>query len=137
MLMWFLSLRLHLLNHREDLNEIMQLSPMVANNGQESFNSRSLALDIWVWIAHQFRHPSTSTAYDCAMSSMQASLTFAPTLDVQHVKNFGPLEARRESARPPRSLRRLIIFSATSFPYCPFLDISHVMFCPFCFWLAT
>ncbi len=86
MLMWFLSLRLLLLNRREDLNEIMQLSPMVANNGQESFNSQFLALDIWVWIAHQFRHPSTSTAYDCAMSLMQASLTFSPTLDVQHAR---------------------------------------------------
>jgi len=79
-----LSTRLKLLLHEEDLHELMQLFPTVAEFGftgpyghlHTSFN--------WAFFARRFGHPSASAAYDHAMSSMQASLTFAPTLDKQH-----------------------------------------------------
>jgi hypothetical protein len=38
----------------------------------------------WASISHRYGHPSTRTAYNYAMAWMQASITFAPTLDAQH-----------------------------------------------------
>ena len=38
----------------------------------------------WAFLARGFRHPSTSTAYEGAMSLMQDALLFAPTLQLQH-----------------------------------------------------
>ena len=40
----------------------------------------------WATTARRFGHPSASIAYDHAMSWMQASLTFAPTIDKQHYR---------------------------------------------------
>jgi len=75
--------RLRLLNRRDDLNELMQLFPMTAKYHGAEF-LRLLHLHEWASVAHNFGHLSASTAYDCAMSSMQAFLTFIPTLDMQH-----------------------------------------------------
>jgi len=80
----FLSARLELLCYEEDLHELMQLFPTVPDY---SFANPHDELPIsyrWAILAHRWGHPSASTAYDRAMSSMQASLTFAPTLDKQH-----------------------------------------------------
>ena len=83
-LMTSLAKRLELLRHEEDLHELMELFPIVASYG--STNSyRGLPISFyWASIARTFGHPSASTAYDHAMSWMQVSLTFAPTLDKQH-----------------------------------------------------
>src|SRR6266851_4221783 len=75
--------RLPLLDRREDANELIQLLAIAAENtGRESY--RLLYLCRWAIVARLFGHSSVSTAYDRAMSSMQASLTLAPTLDMQH-----------------------------------------------------
>jgi len=83
-LTYWLSTRLVLLHHEEDLHELMQLLPTVADYSSANlYDQRSISFH-WPLIARYFGHPSASTAYDHAMSSMQASLTFAPTLHSQH-----------------------------------------------------
>ena len=77
-----LSTRLELLRHEEDLDELMQLF-----HTADDYSSSDLRDTIpfhWPSIARRFGHSSASTAYDRAMSLIQASLTFAPTLDNQH-----------------------------------------------------
>jgi len=80
----FLLTRLELLHHEEDLHELMQLYPAAADYSPGSSRDQRPISFRWASIARRFGHPSASTAYDRAMSSMQASLTFAPTLDNQH-----------------------------------------------------
>jgi hypothetical protein len=75
--------RLKLLKRREDLNELIQLLAIAAENEGMEFR-RLPILCLWASVARGFRHPSVSTAYDRAMSSMQACLTLAPTIDIQH-----------------------------------------------------
>ena len=76
-----LSTRLEFLHHEEDLHELMQLFPTVAHYT----SSEELPISFhWASIAHRFGHPSALTAYEHAMSWMQSSVRFAPTLDKQH-----------------------------------------------------
>ena len=79
-----LSTRLELLRHEEDLHVLMQLFSTAADSSPVDLHDRRPISSDWACIARRFRHPSAPTAYDRAMSSMQASLTFAPTLDSQH-----------------------------------------------------
>ena len=75
--------RLPLLKSKEDSNEIIQLFAVAAEN--EGIEFRRLPyLCQWAFMARFFGHSSISTAYDRAMSSLQACLTLAPTLDMQH-----------------------------------------------------
>ena len=79
-LVLFLSIRLDLRHHEEDLHELMQLFPTVAD-----YTSRDLPISFrCASIARRYGHPSASTAYEHAMSWIQSTLTFAPTLDKQH-----------------------------------------------------
>ena len=80
----FLSTRLTLLRHEEDLHELMRLFPSAADNGFANQHDQLPISFYWAEIARRFEHPSALTAYSHAMSWMQASLTFAPTLDNQH-----------------------------------------------------
>jgi len=81
-----LETRLELLRHEEDLRELMQLFPTAADYRLAGLHHQYPISCNWASIARRIGHPSTSTAYDHAMSSMQASLTFAPTLDGQHLR---------------------------------------------------
>ena len=85
--LWLTTLlltRFKLLHHGEDLDETMELFATVANHEHTGiFYVFSISCE-WASIAHDLDHPSASTAYDRAMSSMQASLTFSPTVDIQH-----------------------------------------------------
>jgi CHAT domain-containing protein len=84
MLISFLSDRLFLLHLRRDLNELMQLFAKAATL-EHSHPPLWFRLSVnWSSTARRFGHPSTPTAYERAMSSMQTSVTFAPTLDAQH-----------------------------------------------------
>ena len=80
----YLSVRFELLGGDEDLNESMELHAMALNHGHGSVPRQFRILSQWAGNARTWRHPSVSTAYDRAMSLMQASLTFAPTLETQH-----------------------------------------------------
>ena len=79
-----LSIRLDLQHREEDLHELMQLFPTVADYTFANPHDELPISFRWASIARRFGHPSASTAYDHGMSWMQASLTFAPTLDKQH-----------------------------------------------------
>ncbi len=83
LLISYLYARLPLLKLREDSNEILQLLTVAATNEGIEFD-RLRHLCRWALMARKFGHSSVSTAYDRAMSSMQACLTLAPTLDMQH-----------------------------------------------------
>jgi len=80
----WLSTRLKFLRHEEDLHELMQLFPTLADYRFDNLHDLRPISSNWASIARRFGHPSASTAYDRTMSSIQASLTFAPTLDGQH-----------------------------------------------------
>ena len=79
-----ISTRFDFLRLEDDFNEIMQLFPMVVNDERGSTPRRFQLSCKWARIARLAGHPSTSTAYDCAISLMQDCFTFAPTLDKQH-----------------------------------------------------
>ena len=87
-----LSIRLNLLHLRDDFNEIMQLYAMAVNDERGNAPDQFLLSCEWARIAHDFGHPCALAAYDSAISLMQDSLTFSPTLDVQHFR----LVARRD-----------------------------------------
>jgi len=76
--------RLSLFQGREDLDEYIQASEMVVKHQHVEPNTRFKVACLWAFVSHFFNHSSTSTAYNSAISSMQASLTFAPTLDKKH-----------------------------------------------------
>jgi hypothetical protein len=77
--------RLLLFKCREDVNEIIQMLRIAAENEGEGA-SRLRHLCRWAFVARFFGHSSVSTAYERAMSSMQACLTLSPTLDIQHTQ---------------------------------------------------
>jgi len=79
-----LSTRLCRLGRREDLDEVMQLFPVAAQSEQVSLPHQLSISYQWAELARFFGHPSTPIAYERAISFMQSSLTFAPTLDIQH-----------------------------------------------------
>jgi len=79
-----LSTRLELLRQEGDFHELMQLFPIAADNSPANSHDQRPISFHWASTARRFGHPSASTAYDRAMSSIQATLTFAPTLDRQH-----------------------------------------------------
>jgi hypothetical protein len=79
-----LSIRLHLSNCRQDLEELMHAYEMVAKIENSGFINKYSSSCQWASSARRFGHSSISVAYDCAMSSMVAFLTFSPTLDIQH-----------------------------------------------------
>jgi len=83
MLIASLYTHLVLLERREDSNEVIQLLPFAAENEGIEFR-RLLHLCRWAIVVRNVGHHSISTAYDHAMSLMQACLTLAPTLDIQH-----------------------------------------------------
>jgi tetratricopeptide (TPR) repeat protein len=79
-----LYIRLDLLLLRDDANEIIQLFPMAVNDERANVPDRfELSCD-WAHIAHGIGHPRALAGYDTAISLMQDSLTFSPTLDAQH-----------------------------------------------------
>ncbi|KAH9967545.1 CHAT domain-containing protein [Russula dissimulans] len=86
MLISLLYTRFNLPHHEEDLDKIMQLYALAVNNERVKTPERFEASCRWATLARQYGHPSTSTAYDRAVSSMQDTLTFAPTLDTQHFR---------------------------------------------------
>jgi len=80
----YLYVRFQLLDSKEDLNEMMELYPRALNYGHGRIPVQFQILFQWASTARTWRHPSVLTAYGHGMSLMQASLTFAPTLETQH-----------------------------------------------------
>jgi CHAT domain-containing protein len=83
-LIFALISRFQLLLLRDDVDEIMQLFATAANHAFTTAPGRLELSSQWAQYARIISHPSTLTAYKTAISLMQDSLLFAPTLETQH-----------------------------------------------------
>ncbi|KAH9014131.1 CHAT domain-containing protein, partial [Lactarius deliciosus] len=68
----------------EDVDEGVKLLSQCVTDGHASPPSQFQFACSWASFARGFRHSSTSTAYENAISLMQRALPFAPTLQLQH-----------------------------------------------------
>jgi CHAT domain-containing protein len=78
--------RFSLLKDRKDLDELMHRYSIAATYTYASTPDRFMLSCQWAMTARIYKHPSTSTAYENAISLMQDSLAFAPTLEIQHFR---------------------------------------------------
>ena len=78
--------RFWLFKGRRDIDEIMELYPVAATDTSIDVSHRILASYAWTQTARYTRHPSTLNAYETTISLMQESLSFAPTLEIQHFR---------------------------------------------------
>ncbi|KAH9967823.1 CHAT domain-containing protein [Russula dissimulans] len=79
-----ITIRFNMLHRKEDFNELMQLFPLAVNDRRGRTPERFIHSCDWAQAARSAGHPSASAAYGCAISLIQDTLMFAPTLDVQH-----------------------------------------------------
>jgi tetratricopeptide (TPR) repeat protein len=86
LLMSSLIIRSRLLDQREDLNEALQLLPLAIDNQYAREPDRFALACSWARLARCIGDPSIINAYESAMSLMQRSLSFAPTLQIQHTR---------------------------------------------------
>jgi len=78
--------RFRLFGTREDVGELMQLFPIAVKDPSTKIAGRFKVSVQWSQFARALGHPSISIAYKSAISLMQDSLAFAPTLDIQHFR---------------------------------------------------
>ncbi|KAH9969331.1 CHAT domain-containing protein [Russula compacta] len=78
--------RLWLFKDRRDCNEVVELFTVVATDASTDVPNRFRMSCEWTQAARSFSHPATLTAYHTAISLMQESLSFAPTLEIQHFR---------------------------------------------------
>ena len=81
-----LNIRFLLYSDKRDLHEIMELYPTAIEDPHTNVPNRfSLACE-WADVSRNHKHASVSTAYEGAISLMQETLTFAPTIEIQHFR---------------------------------------------------
>jgi CHAT domain-containing protein len=91
--------RFDLFHRRQDIEEVMQIYPTFADDRFTEPYLRFVASCTWAQCARLNAHPSVLTAYEKAMSLMQETLVFTPTLQTQHfhltqtLKEWGELPA--------------------------------------------
>ena len=70
----------------QDLQEMVELHPQFLSDGSQwlSLPHRFNLACCWALLARATQHPSTSTAYETALSLMQDVAPFSPTLHLQH-----------------------------------------------------
>ena len=68
----------------KDVHEAIRLIPTVIDDPYARHHSRFRLSCQWSYMARGVGHPTTLTAYETAMSLMQKSLSFAPTVSIQH-----------------------------------------------------
>jgi len=78
--------RSRLLGRAEDLHEAIRLMSMVIGNQNAQHPDQFPLSCVWAILARYNNHPTTLTAYKSAMSLMKKSLSFAPTVSVQHTR---------------------------------------------------
>jgi len=83
-LIWSLSFQFLVSKDRKDLDEIMRLYSIAVTDSYAKISDRFRFSCHWAQYARAHKHPSISTAYEIAASLMQDTLTFAPTLEIQH-----------------------------------------------------
>ncbi|KAF8263685.1 CHAT domain-containing protein [Lactarius quietus] len=84
--------RVKLLHLRKDHEEHMQLLPELVNDGSGEVFTRFKVSCYWAGAARVSKHPSTSIAHETAMSLLQETLVFSPTLQTQHRRLTDALE---------------------------------------------
>ena len=75
-----------LLGRREDRHEAIRLISTIIDNQYSRELDRFRLSCQWAILARNIGHPSTLTAYKSAMSLMHKSLSFAPTVSIQHTR---------------------------------------------------
>ena len=78
--------RVWLFKDRRDCEEIVELYTVAATDTNTDVPNRFRISCGWTQAARSFSHPATLTAYETAISLMQESLSFAPTLEIQHFR---------------------------------------------------
>ncbi|KAH9017633.1 CHAT domain-containing protein [Lactarius pseudohatsudake] len=68
----------------QDLDECLELLSHYVHDRHASLPDRSKVACLWASLARDFLHPTVSAAYESALSLMESSLLFAPTLQLQH-----------------------------------------------------
>ena len=68
----------------QDLDEALELFSQYVSSTHASVPDRFLHACSWAYIARDTRHSSVSTAYENALSLMQDTVLFSPTLQLQH-----------------------------------------------------
>ena len=71
-------------HHTQDLDEALELLSQCVNSEHGSLPDRCWFACRWASIARRTLHPSISKAYKSAVSLIQGTLLFAPTLQQQH-----------------------------------------------------
>jgi CHAT domain-containing protein len=79
-----LSLRCFELGRLENLNESISMLKAAFDDDYSTASDRIRIAYIWAYIARNFGHPSTSLAYQNALSVLQSSLAVGPTVQTQH-----------------------------------------------------
>jgi len=88
---------------REDLDDAMKCYAILADHGYTEVFNRFYFSCSWARRARLHAHPSILTAYEKAMSLLQETLVFSPTLQTQHfrlVKSLGESEGKLPSRLP-------------------------------------
>ena len=70
--------------HKQDLDEMMQLFSKVVNDQFARISVRFEFSCAWAQNARRFNYPSISVTYQNALSLMQDTLVFSPTMKTQH-----------------------------------------------------
>ncbi|KAH8992704.1 CHAT domain-containing protein [Lactarius akahatsu] len=81
-----LTTRELLLGRREDQLEAIRLMSMAVDDQYAQEPDRFQLSCEWAILARNIGHPTTLTAYKTAMSLVQKSLSFAPTVSIQHTR---------------------------------------------------
>jgi len=76
--------RLSIYGDQKDFDEFMRLASEACNDPYTCVGDRFFVSRRWTDNARRNGHQTTSTAYDTAISLMQDTLLFAPTLETQH-----------------------------------------------------
>ena len=79
-------LRFELFKDRRDIDEITELLAAASADTRTDAPSRFPTSCLWTQVARSSRHPATLTAYETSIFLMQESLSFAPTLEIQHFR---------------------------------------------------
>ncbi len=78
--------RWRLLGRTEDPHEAIRLTSLAINDQYAQEPDRFRLSCQWALVARSISHPTTLTAYKTAMTFMQKSLSFAPTVSIQHAR---------------------------------------------------
>jgi hypothetical protein len=81
-----LIIRTKLLRRIEDRLEAIRLMSVAINNEYGQEPDRFKLSCVWAILARRIHHPTTLAAYKTAISLMERTLSFAPTVSVQHTR---------------------------------------------------